>query len=161
MVRRYSFFAVGSTSSKRMQIVSTLPALFNTPCRSFLSCRSSFPCIQQRNHLGDSFARYMEGLWVSNWGSSLKSWEEGLNTTTMNNFLYPLENGQSSIIFFFSYAMFFQADKIRLRKLLYPSPIGKLINRSRLVDISYAYCYVTYVYCETEKWTRYFKATEF
>ena len=55
-------------------------------CRSLLSCcRSSFPCAQQRNHLGDSFAVYMErqiiGIDFRSF-EALKSWEEGLNKTT-------------------------------------------------------------------------------
>ena len=59
---RYSFSTVGSTSPKRMQIISTLPALSNAPpCRYFLSCWSSLPCVQQRNYIGDSFAGHMEG----------------------------------------------------------------------------------------------------
>ena len=62
-----------------------LPCQRLPPWRSFLSCRSSFPCVQQKNHIGDSLAGHMEGQIIGiDFGSvgSLKSWEEGLNTTT-------------------------------------------------------------------------------
>ena len=59
--KRYSFSAVVSTSPKRMQIVSTSPALSKAPTVPlFYILPVKFPCIQQRNHLGDSFAGYME-----------------------------------------------------------------------------------------------------
>ena len=84
---RYSFSAVGSTSSKRMQIVSTLPALSKAPTVPFFTVLPvKFPMCPAKEspkwflcwiHGGTD---YQHRLWVS-WGSSLKSWEEGLNTT--------------------------------------------------------------------------------
>ena len=90
---RYSFSAVGSTPPpQRMQIASTLLALSKAPTVPLFSVLPvKFPAKEPPWWFlcwihGGTY--YWHRLWVS-WGSSLISWEEGLNTTTYCMYIIP------------------------------------------------------------------------
>ena len=107
-----------------MQIVSTLPALWKTPTVPLFSVLPvMFPMYPAKESpwwflCWIPGTDYRHRLWVS-WGSSLKSWEEGLNTTTTTVSTLPhLSLVFKEISISFSSYETLQKDIIKLLKII-------------------------------------------